>query len=56
MTAALGVIGENLAQIREQVIATRKRQQERFKGQSKITCNARLGAPANSNTISRSVT
>ncbi|HET7626381.1 MAG TPA: YifB family Mg chelatase-like AAA ATPase [Verrucomicrobiae bacterium] len=36
--------GETSAQIRERVIAARIRQQERFKGKPKITCNARMGA------------
>ena len=35
--------GEMSAQIRERVIAARKRQQERFKHKPKITCNARMG-------------
>jgi magnesium chelatase family protein len=35
--------GETSAQIRERVIAARVRQQERFKGKPKITCNARMG-------------
>ncbi len=35
--------GETSAQIRERVVAARKRQQERFKGKPKITCNARMG-------------
>jgi len=36
--------GEMSAQIRERVIAARKRQQERFKDKPKITCNARMGS------------
>jgi magnesium chelatase family protein len=37
--------GETSAQIRERVIAARRRQQERFagKGKARITCNARMG-------------
>ena len=35
--------GETSAQIRERVVAARRRQQERFKGKSRITCNARMG-------------
>ncbi len=35
--------GESSTQIRERVIAARKRQQERFKERPKITCNARMG-------------
>src|SRR5256714_3769684 len=35
--------GEKSAQIRERVIAARKRQQQRFKDKPKITCNARMG-------------
>ena len=35
--------GESSAQIRERVVAARKRQQERFKSKPKITCNARMG-------------
>jgi magnesium chelatase family protein len=35
--------GETSAQIRERVVAARKRQQERFKGKRTITCNARMG-------------
>jgi len=35
--------GESSAQIRERVVAARKRQQERFKTKPKITCNARMG-------------
>jgi magnesium chelatase family protein len=34
--------GETSAQIRERIIAARRRQQERF-GSSKVTCNARMG-------------
>jgi magnesium chelatase family protein len=36
--------GEASAQIRERVIAARRRQQARFKDKPKITCNARIGA------------
>jgi len=36
--------GESSAQIRERVVAARKRQQERFKAKPKITCNARMGS------------
>jgi hypothetical protein len=36
--------GEMSAQIRERVIAARKRQQERFRDKPKITCNARISA------------
>src|SRR5438309_2082195 len=36
--------GEMSAQIRERVIAARKRQQERFRDKPKITCNARMGS------------
>jgi len=36
--------GEMSAQIRERVIAARKRQQERFREKPKITCNARMGS------------
>src|SRR5947207_9891385 len=36
--------GEMSEQIRERVIAARKRQQERFKDKPKITCNARMGS------------
>src|SRR5207248_6160296 len=36
--------GELSAQIRERVIAARKRQQERFRDKPKITCNARMGS------------
>ena len=35
--------GETSAQIRERVVAARRRQQERFKAKPKITCNARMG-------------
>ena len=35
--------GEMSAQIRERVVAARRRQQERFKSKPKITCNARMG-------------
>ena len=35
--------GETSAQIRERVVAARQRQQKRFTGKSKITCNARMG-------------
>jgi magnesium chelatase family protein len=35
--------GESSAQIRERVVAARRRQQERFKAKPKITCNARMG-------------
>jgi magnesium chelatase family protein len=36
--------GETSAQIRERVIAARKRQHVRFKDKPKITCNARMGS------------
>ena len=36
--------GEPSAQIRERVVAARRRQQERFKDKPKITCNARMGS------------
>ena len=36
--------GESSAQIRERVIAARRRQQRRFAGKPRITCNARMGA------------
>jgi magnesium chelatase family protein len=36
--------GELSAQIRDRVIAARKRQQERFKDKPRITCNARMGS------------
>src|SRR5262245_55384336 len=36
--------GEPSSQIRERVIAARKRQQERFRDKSRITCNARMGS------------
>jgi magnesium chelatase family protein len=36
--------GETSAQIRERVVAARRRQQERFKDKSRITCNARMGS------------
>ena len=35
--------GEASAQIRDRVIAARRRQQDRFKGKKNITCNARMG-------------
>lgn len=35
--------GETSAQIRERVVAARRRQQERFTGKKSITCNARMG-------------
>ena len=35
--------GETSAQIRERVVAARRRQHERFKHKPKITCNARMG-------------
>lgn len=35
--------GEPSAQIRERVIAARQRQQARFNGKSRVTCNARMG-------------
>jgi magnesium chelatase family protein len=40
--AAAGT-GETSAQIRERVIAARKRQQGRFKAKPRVTCNARMG-------------
>jgi magnesium chelatase family protein len=36
--------GETSAVIRERVMAARRRQQERFAGKPKISCNARMGA------------
>jgi len=36
--------GESSAEIRERVVTARKRQQERFKGRPKVTCNARMGS------------
>lgn len=36
--------GETSAQIRERVIAARRRQLERFKGRPRLTCNARMGS------------
>jgi magnesium chelatase family protein len=36
--------GEMSSQIRERVVAARKRQQARFKDRPKITCNARMGS------------
>jgi magnesium chelatase family protein len=36
--------GETSAQIRERVVAARRRQQDRFTGRKAITCNARMGA------------
>ena len=36
--------GESSAQIRERVVAARKRQHARFNGRKHITCNARMGA------------
>jgi len=36
--------GETSAQIRERVVAARKRQHARFNGKKHITCNARMGA------------
>src|SRR5436189_6456789 len=35
--------GETSAQIREPVVAARRRQQERFAGKRSVTCNARMG-------------
>ena len=35
--------GETSAQIRERVVAARRRQQERFAGKRNVTCNARMG-------------
>jgi len=35
--------GESSAQIRERVVAARKRQHERFRGRKHVTCNARMG-------------
>ncbi len=35
--------GETSAQIRERVVAARRRQHDRFKAKPKITCNARMG-------------
>ena len=36
--------GETSAQIRERVVAARRRQHERFRNRPKITCNARMGS------------
>ena len=36
--------GETSAQIRERVVAARRRQHERFRDRPKITCNARMGS------------
>jgi magnesium chelatase family protein len=36
--------GESSAQIRERVVTARKRQQHRFAGKSRVTCNARMGS------------
>ena len=36
--------GETSAQIRERVVAARQRQQARFSGKARITCNARMGS------------
>src|SRR2546423_15457924 len=36
--------GEKSTEIRERVVAARKRQQQRFKAKPKITCNARMGS------------
>ena len=36
-------MGETSAQIRERVVAARRRQQARFKDRPKVTCNARMG-------------
>ena len=36
--------GETSAEIRERVVAARKRQHARFKDKPKITCNARMGS------------
>jgi magnesium chelatase family protein len=36
--------GETSAQIRDRVVAARRRQHERFKNKPKITCNARMGS------------
>ena len=35
--------GESSAQIRERVIAARQRQQQRYAGRPRVTCNARIG-------------
>ncbi len=36
--------GETSAEIRERVVAARQRQQARFQGRAKVTCNARMGS------------
>jgi magnesium chelatase family protein len=36
--------GESSAQIRERVVAARRRQHQRFAGRPKVTCNARMGS------------
>jgi magnesium chelatase family protein len=41
---ASGRPGETSAQIRERVIAARKRQQQRFASRPRVTCNARMGS------------
>ena len=41
---ASGQAGESSAQIRERVIAARRRQHERFAEKPRITCNARMGS------------
>jgi magnesium chelatase family protein len=38
-----GRTGETSAAIRERVVAARRKQQERFQGRAKVTCNARMG-------------
>ena len=38
--------GETSAQIRDRVIAARRRQQQRFAAKPRITCNARMGPTA----------
>src|SRR5207237_4098082 len=38
-----GRTGGTSAQIRERVVAARRRQQERFVGKRNVTCNARMG-------------
>jgi magnesium chelatase family protein len=37
-------LGESSAKIRERVVGARARQQSRFKGRPRVTCNARMGS------------
>jgi magnesium chelatase family protein len=36
--------GESSAEIRERVVVARQRQQQRFAGKARVTCNARMGS------------